>query len=283
MKQFFSFIVFIVLLLLSTPARAQDVRDMIYVGYETAIALEGTGMEILHAEFDQLSLSDDTRPAFRTLYYGQTYRIGAFGDDHISDIDIIVYKETGDTWIEIARDNKAEPLAFVEITPYTTTNYRIDVKAYSFEKNSVWGYYGLIICSNTGASNTLISDHLSSTYQGINDDVILSNYTVLRAEFDIISVTSNNTKSCYRELKPGISYTAVSVGGIYTEDIDLKIFSAYNDDQWDECCADNKSDNFAIVEIPEYSGGTYRFDTQVYKFIPGYTADVYSFLLFSTK
>lgn len=100
------------------------------------------GQEIVRMEFD---IIQETKSTFRTLTSEYTYGICAFGDYRIEDIDIKVYKWTNEKWVLVEKDEDAENLACVNISPYSTSDYRIDISVYKFASGYSGGHYGLII------------------------------------------------------------------------------------------------------------------------------------------
>lgn len=100
------------------------------------------GQEIVRMEFDIIR---DSKQTFRTLTDDYSYGICAFGDHRIKDIDIKVYKWVNEQWVLIEKDEDAESVAVVEISPSTTADYKIVISAYSFEEGFDAGHYGLIV------------------------------------------------------------------------------------------------------------------------------------------
>lgn len=98
--------------------------------------------EIVRMEFDIITSSKDT---FRSLSSNWNYGILAFGDFRIKDIDIRLYKWEYDEWRLVEKDNSNDSSAFIYIKPNEDGNYKITIKAYSFEEGYRAGHYGLII------------------------------------------------------------------------------------------------------------------------------------------
>lgn len=99
--------------------------------------------EVVHAEMDILA---DTKTVFRSLQKGYTYQIIAYGDFRFKDIDVTVYRWNGDKWVMTEKDTENKDMAIVSIKPVTSSDYKIEVKAYKFNKGFDVGHYGLIIC-----------------------------------------------------------------------------------------------------------------------------------------
>ncbi|MDO4971783.1 MAG: hypothetical protein Q4E41_06795 [Bacteroidales bacterium] len=99
--------------------------------------------EVVHAEMDILA---DTKTVFRSLQKGYTYQIIAYGDFRFKDIDVTVYRWNGDKWVMTVKDTENKDMAIVSIKPVTSSDYKIEVKAYKFNKGFDVGHYGLIIC-----------------------------------------------------------------------------------------------------------------------------------------
>lgn len=111
------------------------------VDYIKLIEME-YGQEIVRMEFD---IINSTKQSIRTLTSDYEYGIIAFGDYRIKDIDIKVYKLTNGQWTLIEQDNETSSNAAVTIKPYTTSDYKIEIKAYEFNSGYTVGHYGLII------------------------------------------------------------------------------------------------------------------------------------------
>lgn len=100
------------------------------------------GQEIVRMEFDIIT---GTKSTFRTLTSDYTYGICAFGDFRIEDIDIKVYKWTNEKWVLVEKDEDTDDSAVVFVSPYTTSDYRIDITAYKFVDGYSAGHYGLVV------------------------------------------------------------------------------------------------------------------------------------------
>lgn len=99
-------------------------------------------MEIVRMEYDILS---DVKTTTRVLSSGYTYFIVAFGDYRFKDIDVKVYRRSAGGWVEVEKDVDTSATAVVTVTPSYTEEYKIEIKAYSFEPGYDVGHYGLII------------------------------------------------------------------------------------------------------------------------------------------
>lgn len=99
-------------------------------------------MEIVRIEYDILST---TKSTIRTLHDDYEYVIVAFGDYRFKDIDVKVYRKVDGYWTLIEQDTDASSVAAVTIKPSYTTEYKIEIKAYSFEDGYDIGHYGLIV------------------------------------------------------------------------------------------------------------------------------------------
>lgn len=100
------------------------------------------GQEIVRMEFD---IIQSTKQSIRTLTSDYEYGIVAFGDYRIKDIDIKVYKKANGQWTLISQDEDTSSNAMVTISPYTTSEYLIEINAYKFNPGYSVGHYGLII------------------------------------------------------------------------------------------------------------------------------------------
>lgn len=114
-------------------SEAVDYIDIIEMEY---------GQEIVRMEFDIIRTTKQTT---RVLSEGYTYGIIAFGDYRMKDIDIKVYKYTNNQWTLVGEDQDVDASAGVSITPYTTSEYKIEISAYEFNSGYDVCHYGLII------------------------------------------------------------------------------------------------------------------------------------------
>ena len=86
-----------------------------------------------------------TKSTIRTLSSDWEYAIVAFGDYRFKDIDVKVYRKIDGYWTLIEQDTDANSMAVVTVKPTYTAEYKIEIKAYSFESGYDVGHYGLII------------------------------------------------------------------------------------------------------------------------------------------
>lgn len=98
--------------------------------------------EIVRMEYDILRT---TKTTTRVLSSGWTYLIIAFGDYRFKDIDVKVYRNEQGSWQLVDKDNDANAVAVVSVTPQYEGEYLIEISAYSFEPGYDVGHYGLII------------------------------------------------------------------------------------------------------------------------------------------
>jgi hypothetical protein len=98
--------------------------------------------EIVRMEFD---IVQNSKQSYRVLYKDWKYRIAAFGDNSIADLDIKIYKSNGSEWVLIKKDQDENSAAFVDVEPYETVEYMIEISAYKFKPGFNIGHYALII------------------------------------------------------------------------------------------------------------------------------------------
>ncbi len=132
-----------ILQLLNAPAKAQDIYP-VYRQAETYITfLQEKEYEIVRIEYDLLFSS---KSSVRTLTSAYNYGIIAFGDKNaIESVDLIVYRKSGDDWIEEARDIVSPEFASVVLRPERNDEYRFEVKVRKFKTGFTGGYYGIIV------------------------------------------------------------------------------------------------------------------------------------------
>ncbi len=103
--------------------------------------IENSNNEIVRIEFDILK---DEKSSYRSLYSQWNYGILAFGEsDRVEDIDIELYRQTGDSWTLVKKDTDVASVASMTFKPVYDGNYKIVIKGYRFSSGG--SHYGLII------------------------------------------------------------------------------------------------------------------------------------------
>lgn len=108
-------------------------------------AIQNAGNTIVRMEMD---LVHKKRPkeTYRKLFSSRTYTIEAFGDTRrIEDVDLVIYKKTGDNWTALKKDQTAKSEAKLVFTPEENDYYKIEISVYKFKGDYEVGHYGLII------------------------------------------------------------------------------------------------------------------------------------------
>ena len=130
---------------IGNTAMAADMFDLIKKGQNTISLLEILDEEIVRAEYD-LIRKNSPQTIYRTLSSDYTYTITGFAQaERVEDLDIVVYKKVNGTWVEEAKDTKADATPVVTIKPSYTREYKIVVKVYSWKSSYDIACYGLII------------------------------------------------------------------------------------------------------------------------------------------
>lgn len=96
-------------------------------------------------QVDNLSQSSNIKTYTRTLYSGNDYTAVAAGDNRIHDTDLVVYRRSGDSWVEVGRDADVSNTAVVNFHCSSTGDYKFEIKAYSFESGYSYGFYGFVL------------------------------------------------------------------------------------------------------------------------------------------
>ena len=94
---------------------------------------------------DQLSSSSNTRTYTRYLYSGNDYTAVAVGDSRIADTDLVVYRKSGGSWVEVTRDADTSNAAVCTFKCNSSGDYKFEIKAYRFEDGESNGFYGFIL------------------------------------------------------------------------------------------------------------------------------------------
>lgn len=126
------------------PVSAQDVTNILR-GIISTISIWEDDYTVANIDIDRLSGNGDSRSLTRTLYGGNSYKVIAEGDNAFNDIDLVVYKKSGSSWIEIGKDVDETNVGIVNINPSVTAQYKFEVKAYKFKPGRSNGFYGLTI------------------------------------------------------------------------------------------------------------------------------------------
>ncbi len=107
--------------------------------------LEDQNETIACINADQLSSSSNIRTYTRYLYSGNDYTAVAVGDSRIADTDLIVYRKSGGSWVEVTRDADASNAAVCTFHCSSSGDYKFEIKAYRFEDGESNGFYGFIL------------------------------------------------------------------------------------------------------------------------------------------
>ena len=107
--------------------------------------LESNDETIASIMMDQLSTSSNTRTYTRKLYSGNEYTAVAVGDSRINDTDLVVYRKSGGSWIQVKKDADSQNTAVVTFDCDYTGEYKFEIKAYSFKSDYTNAYFGFIL------------------------------------------------------------------------------------------------------------------------------------------
>ncbi len=107
--------------------------------------LEDSDNTFAGAQMNQITQDDNIKTYTRTLYSGNDYMAIAIGDNRIHDTDLVVYRRSGDSWIEVGRDADTSNTAIVSFHCNSTGEYKFEIKAYSFESGYTVGLYGFVL------------------------------------------------------------------------------------------------------------------------------------------
>ncbi|MBR1838451.1 MAG: hypothetical protein IJ786_02730 [Bacteroidaceae bacterium] len=131
---------------LSVSAQDTSMKDIYSVGQQLINYIEDqTNSEIVHIEYDIIS---NTKVITRRLVDSYTYTVMAFSDGRVQDLDLTVYKRSGNDWVVLVRDNEDDNTPLKTFTPPYSGEYRIEVKAYKFKSGYSAAHYGLFIYHN---------------------------------------------------------------------------------------------------------------------------------------
>lgn len=100
---------------------------------------------IASVQIDQLTTTTKTRSYTRYLYSGNKYTSVAVGDDNFTDVDMVVYRKSGSSWIEVDKDADTSNTCVVIFDCKQSGDYKFEIKAYKFASGSTMGYYGFVL------------------------------------------------------------------------------------------------------------------------------------------
>ena len=98
--------------------------------------------EIVHIEYDIIR---DSKEITRYLSSDYEYSIVAFADDRVEDLDVVIYKKSGNRWVEVSKDTDSSSVAVASVTPTTGAEYKFEVRVYKFAKGYSACHYGLMV------------------------------------------------------------------------------------------------------------------------------------------
>lgn len=113
-----------------------------------------------------------------------------------------------------------------------------------------------------GQERSMGPSQIFDRFKGIIELAEKHNHEVVRVEADII----RTEKTCYRNLDPSYTYTIVACASKEIEDIDLTVYKAKGDDEWELVDFINKSESVyctSMIKPAEYS--MYKFIVTVKK------------------
>lgn len=100
---------------------------------------------IASIQIDQLTTTTKTRTYTRYLYSGNSYTAVTVGDDNFTDVDMVVYRKSGSSWIEVDKDADTSNTSVVIFECKQSGDYKFEIKAYKFASGSTMGYYGFVL------------------------------------------------------------------------------------------------------------------------------------------
>jgi hypothetical protein len=110
--------------------------------------LEQEDYTVVRIEYD-LVFKEFSKNTYRQLFQNKNYSVYCFGDSsRIKDLDIVVYQQKNNEWIEVAKDNSTNAVSSVNIHPDQTGYYKIEIKLFQCVGDYTGGHYGLIIAYN---------------------------------------------------------------------------------------------------------------------------------------
>lgn len=99
--------------------------------------------EVVRIEYDLIFSSP--KETIRNFSEGYTYTIFAFADEGVDDLDLVLYKKSGSSWVEVAKDVKSDDTPVVTYKPTSSGEYKIAVKVYKFASGYDRTIYGLFV------------------------------------------------------------------------------------------------------------------------------------------
>ncbi|ABG60911.1 hypothetical protein [Cytophaga hutchinsonii] len=97
---------------------------------------------ITKAEFD-FALDDNY--TMMDLNNTLTYVFAGLGDENISDISLVVYKNENGSWVKVSEDSEVKPSAVVSYQPPSTGEYAVDIKVNKYKSADKIGHVALFV------------------------------------------------------------------------------------------------------------------------------------------
>lgn len=104
--------------------------------------VETQNLEIVHMQFDIIR---DEHEISRYITDGFNYKVIAFADDRIEDLDLTAYRYNGSSWVEVKKDTDAKAICVIDL-PRIAAEYRFKMKAYKKRSGYDGGHFGIMIC-----------------------------------------------------------------------------------------------------------------------------------------
>lgn len=135
----------LVALLTATQLYAQQdrsVADILRKLTQNIEIIESKNEEVVRMEADIIATE---KTSFRNLQQGWNYGIYVVGSDRIAELDVEVFKQMGNEWASIIKDNNTGPTANVFVKPVSASQYKIVVTVKKFKTGYEVGHYGLLL------------------------------------------------------------------------------------------------------------------------------------------
>jgi len=226
--------------------------------------IKENGYQVVRIESD-IIFKNKPKEITRKLIKGKSYTVFTVANgDRVSDIDLFVYKKSGEDWVLVDKDDDQTNISIVRgITPEESGDYKFVVNAYSFKDNNNAGHYALILAHD----DCLNCSHLSNN--GIRSNLKYIVCQLETEELEVVHIESdilmNSPKEIYRTLDKNYSYRIAALSSDRIEDVDLEVYRKV-DGSWKSIGKDDDFTNVAVVDVKPTTTIEYKFVVTAFKF-----------------
>lgn len=206
-KFILSISILILLQFLNCSAQEESFNNLYTYAKEFVAEMEEMGYEIVHLDFNILTVNDRKEDIRRNLDPDYEYTIAAYGDpEKIQSIQIELYESGDDDWELVKKGEMVKNVSSASalyLVPEKYNNYLITVHAKEFESNARSGRFFLVVANKTNVIEIKTYAKEDIKYSMKSGKIKRSNYTSYYSTFKIYlsSASIEHVVSSYRTLK----------------------------------------------------------------------------------